>query len=134
MWARIENNAVAEIVDFDPSGKFHPDLVWTAIPAGVSVGDVMAADGTFSAPPVVPSVPSSVSRARARVALHNAGLLQQVEAIIADPATDPVTVIAWQDATEFQRTSPTLQALATQLGLTSADLDSLFIAAAQVQI
>lgn len=27
-YARIENNTVLEIIDFDPTGKFHPMLLW----------------------------------------------------------------------------------------------------------
>lgn len=79
-------------------------------------------------------VPKVVSRAQARIALHGAGLLSQVEALIADPATDPVMVIAYNDAQEFNRNSPTLAALATALGLTDADLDDLFRAAAAVEL
>lgn len=28
MWARIENDTVMEIIDFDPEGRFHKDLEW----------------------------------------------------------------------------------------------------------
>lgn len=28
MWARIENNEVVELINFDPTGKFHPSLIW----------------------------------------------------------------------------------------------------------
>lgn len=38
MWARIENDAVVEITDVDPTGKFHPSLNWVPCPAYVQPG------------------------------------------------------------------------------------------------
>ena len=70
------------------------------------------------------------SRFQARAALHNAGLLVSVEAAVA--AADPFTQIAWADATEFRRESPTIAALAAAVGLTGEDIDDLFRAAAQI--
>jgi hypothetical protein len=67
------------------------------------------------------------SRFQARAALHNAGLLQAVEQAVA--ASDPFVQIAWQDATEFHRNSPTIAALQAALGLSGEDLDDLFRAA-----
>lgn len=52
--------------------------------------------------PPPPPVPQSVTRFQARAALHLAGLLPQVEALMADPATDPIARLAWQDAQEFR--------------------------------
>jgi hypothetical protein len=83
--------------------------------------------------PILPqSVPQTVSAAQAKIALFNAGLLTQVETIMADPATPVPMVISWNSAYNFDRSSPTLAALATQLGLTSTQLDDLFIAADKV--
>lgn len=80
--------------------------------------------------PPPPPVPGVVSRFQARAALHNAGLLAGVEAAVA--AADPFTQIAWADATEFRRDSPTIAALAVALGMTGAQLDDLFRAAALI--
>jgi hypothetical protein len=82
------------------------------------------------APPAVPEIPSSVSPAQARLALHGAGLLAQVEAIVA--AADVPTQIAWNNASVIERTSPTVAALAGALGLTDAQLDDLFTTAAGI--
>lgn len=82
-------------------------------------------------PPVV--VPQVVSRFQARAVLHLAGLLEQVELIMADPETDMLAKLAWQDAQEFRRDSPTLLALSATLGLTDAQLDDLFIQAATIE-
>lgn len=78
-------------------------------------------------------VPQSVTRFQARAALHLAGLLPQVEALMSDPATDPPARIAWQDAQEFRRQSPTVLAMAQALGLSEQQLDQLFTTAASLE-
>ena len=87
--------------------------------------------------PVEPSLEErrdamTASRMQARVALHQAGLLAAVEAAVAE--ADPVVQIAWADATEFRRTSPTIATLAAALDppLTDEQLDDLFEQAMQV--
>jgi hypothetical protein len=64
------------------------------------------------------------SRFQAKAALHLAGLLDTIEAVVA--AADPVAQIAWADATDFRRNSPTIAALAAGTGLTDAQIDDLF--------
>jgi len=73
-----------------------------------------------------------ISPFQARAALAQAGLLAQVEALMADPDAAPMAKLAWQYAQEFRRTSPTLLALAGALGLDDAALDALFDAAATI--
>lgn len=77
-------------------------------------------------------VPLSVSRFQARAALLQAGLLETVEAYMADPATDRFVRIAWEDAQEFLRNSPTVQSLQPLLDLTDEQLDDLFRFAATI--
>lgn len=76
-------------------------------------------------------VPFEVTRAQGKLALLNAGLLAnaQAAATVAGQAAE----IAFNDALTYERTSPTLNALATALGLSSDDLDSLFIAASKLK-
>lgn len=74
-----------------------------------------------------------VSRFQARAALLNAGLLDEVETIIGNPATSQLAKLAWDQCVEFKRTSPTLTALAQALGMTDAQLDALFEAAAGIE-
>lgn len=90
-------------------------------------------DGTkwIEPPPYIPQV---VSRFQAKAALLQAGLLTQVESLIASPSTDPLVKLAWSEAVEFYRTSPTILSLAEMLDLSEEDLDELFIQAAQVQV
>lgn len=76
-------------------------------------------------PPVVTPVPV-VSAFQARAALLQASLLDDVEAYMTSPTTDPFVKLAWDKAQEFRRDSPTVNSLATLLGLTNSQLDDLF--------
>jgi len=76
-------------------------------------------------------VPFEVTRAQGKLALLNAGLLANAQA--AATAAGQAAEIAFNDALTYERTSPTLNALATALGLSSGDLDSLFIAASKLK-
>lgn len=130
---------------------FYDDAIHTSIPgdaqpiteqvranllAAQSAGKIIAADADgfpIAVDPPPPGPPQVVSRFQARAALHLAGLLTAVEALMADPATDPLARLAWTDAQEFRRTSPTLVAMAAALSLTDAQLDQLFITAAGIE-
>jgi hypothetical protein len=79
-------------------------------------------------------VPTEVTRLQARIALHQAGLLESVEQYMADPATPFEQKLAWQDALTFRRTSPTVIGLQQVLGLTDAQLDDLFTAASTIEV
>ncbi len=80
-----------------------------------------------------PPVPQSVTRFQARAALLQAGLLDAVETLMADPATPALARLAWTDAQEFRRTSPTVQAMAGALGLSDAQIDALFTSAVGIE-
>jgi len=71
------------------------------------------------------------SRFQAKAALHGAGLLGAVEAAM--ESADPVAQIAWADAVEFRRNSPTIAAIASELDLTDEQVDHLFRAAMQIE-
>lgn len=120
--------AIVELVDpgaesWDVVVELSPELV-----AGVWRQRWQVTPGT---PPPLP-VPEMVSRFQARAALHLAGLLDDVEALVADPQTDMLTRLAWQDAQEFRRASPTVAAIAAALGMSDAQLDDLFRTAAGI--
>lgn len=78
------------------------------------------------------TVPNSVTRFQAKAALEHAGLLGTVETIMANPATPILARLAWADALEFFRTSPTVAAIASALSLTDAQIDALFIQASGI--
>jgi len=94
---------------------------------------------TSPAPYVAPALPDpiiaeraamTVSRFQALAALLNAGLLSQVNVALADAG--PLAQLAWAEATEFRRNSPTIAGLAAGLGLTDTEVDDLFRAAALI--
>lgn len=73
-----------------------------------------------------------VTRAQARIALHNAGLLDDVEAYVNAEGTSPIVRIAYQDASEWKRTSATTIAIQNALSLSDKAVDDLFDDAAKV--
>jgi len=75
---------------------------------------------------VVP--PQSVTMRQARLALHQSGLLTTVDTAIAN-STDMELKIEWEFATEVRRDWASLVSMATALGMTSSDLDNLFVLA-----
>ena len=81
--------------------------------------------------PAGPSVPAVVSKFQAKAALLQAGLLEQTESLMAQ--ADAVARLAWDNAQEFRRNSPTVLAMGAALGLDAAALDQLFITAAGIE-
>lgn len=77
-------------------------------------------------------VPQIISRFQAKAQLHNDGLLILVESMIAESGA--LVKLAWADAQDFHRQSPTLKAIGLQLNLTDEQLDTLFIEASQITI
>lgn len=94
-------------------------------------------------PPPPPSIEDQrarmvVSRLQARAALLQAGLLDKVEkavngSFLTGSAADALTRLAWNEATEFRRNSPTIAVLAGLLGLGPEALDELFTAAQRIE-
>ena len=79
-------------------------------------------------------VPSKVTMRQARLALLQAGLLDDVEALIAslEGPEGQAARIEWDYSSEVFRNKPFVISLGTQLGLTEEQLDALFIAASQI--
>ena len=87
-------------------------------------------DGSVFAPPA-PRVPAAVTMRQARLALFSAGLLSAVDTAI-DALPEPQRTAArieWDYSNELQRSNPLVAALTPALGLTSDQVDALFIAA-----
>lgn len=78
-------------------------------------------------------VPASVALWKARAALESTGLLASADAAVA-ASGNPAVKAAWEYATELQRDSPAIVGLASALGLSSAQLDALFIQAAAIEV
>ena len=81
-----------------------------------------------------PPIPSTVTRFQALAVLAAGGYLDTVHTYIDALPRSNIQRLAFENATDWERTSPTLAALATMLGLTDAQVDELFVAAAQVSV
>lgn len=106
------------------SGVLYVDPAWNA--------RVVAAlqDPSLGSTPV----PPSVSAFQARAVLIQAGLLDGVEAALAADTTDQgrINLARWEYGLTVERASPLVAAVGAALGLTPADIDQMFIDAAQV--
>ena len=74
-------------------------------------------------------IPQSITPRQARLALLNAGLLDEVDAML---PTNREWQIEWEYATTIERSSPLISAMATQLNLTDTQIDEMFASAAQL--
>lgn len=77
----------------------------------------------------IPSVPKRITRRQARLALLEAGLLDVVEQIMADPETPRAARITYEDAAEWHRDDPLIVTFAKQLDLSDEQIDALFVRA-----
>jgi hypothetical protein len=75
-------------------------------------------------------VPQQVDAHQARIALLEAGLLDEVNAYIASSSDDELK-IRWEYGGKLLRNSQYVAAVAVAIGLSDAQLDELFIRAAQ---
>jgi hypothetical protein len=115
------DNAVVAV--FDEDGISRMSMLASALPEGAVVDP-------YVAPP--PPIPATVTRFQALATLSAAGHLPAIRTYIATLDQDNITRLAWENAADWERSSPTLAALATMLGLTDAQVDDLFVAALQV--
>lgn len=89
-----------------------------------------------TAEPEPTPVPEAVSKAQGKAALIQAGHWQAVLNYvdnIEDPNQKALAEIAINDTQEWLRSSPLLNSMAVAIGLSSEDLDDLFIAAANIE-
>lgn len=84
----------------------------------------------YVAPP--PPIPTTVTRFQALATLAAGGWLDTVYVYIDNLPRSNITRLAFENATDWERTSPTVNALAQMLGLSNAQVDELFVAASQV--
>jgi len=110
-----------------------PNLINATIPDANgntgSIGDLW--DGSiYSAPAAV--VPEIVTRHQAMVALHRAGKMGEIKALLNNPGNEEAS-IAFDHKIQFERNSKFISSLAPSLGMSDADVDQLFIDAAAVE-
>ena len=130
----VVNTIVATVAE---AQAVYPDAICIDASTGGAIG--WGYDGqTFTpppAPPSVPAVPQSVSRAQGKAALIAAGLWPAVLAYvnaIADPTDKALAEVALNDTQEWRRDSLFLNSVVSSLGLTSAQLDQLFVDASGI--
>ena len=123
---QIDNDTYAMWVETDnPKAQYY-------VPIPDPPGPGYTWNGTeWVAPPVY--VPQQVTAFQGRAQLMNIGLLTQAESIVV-ASTDQMLKLAWTHAIYWDRNSPMLQSMGTALGMSSQDLDDLFIAAAQISV
>ena len=85
-------------------------------------------------PPAIAPVPDEVTMRQARLALHAAGKLAAVNAAINALPDPPKTaaLIEWEYSSTVRRDSQFVALLGPALGLDSAALDALFVAASKL--
>lgn len=152
-YIRLDENKVVEIIDFNPAGLYHPDIVWYEC-SNESVEQHWTTDGVNFYPPeiVAPEAPATTEEAaaiilaaqraamvvtmrQARLVLLQQGLLDGVEAAIntiEDETTRREVQIEWEYAMDIRRDWPALQLITQQLGLTDEQLDQMFLLASKI--
>ena len=84
----------------------------------------------YVAPP--PPIPASVTRFQALAILAAGGYLDTIRTYINTLDQNNVQRLAWENAADWERSSPTLNALAAMLGLNDTQVDDMFIAASNI--
>lgn len=102
-------------------GNDYDAITWDAPEAAPSFEEIEALIA-------LPVVPQTVTPLQARSAIRAAGLKPQVDAALAGAGEEAQE--RWDYALEIRRDDALLAQLAVAIGLTDADLDALFIAAA----
>ena len=124
----VVNTIVATVAEAQAA---YPDAVCVPADTG-SIGWLWDGETLTPPPPEPPVVPSAVTMRQARLALLGAGLLDDIDAAInglPSPQKEAAR-IEWEYSQEVQRHNGFVSVLAPMLGLTEAQTDALFIAAA----
>lgn len=106
------------------------DLGSDAVTYASLIAEVRSKVEPYVPPP--PVVPATVTRFQALAVLAAGGYLDTVRTYINTLDINNVQRLAWENATDWERSSPTLNALAAMLGLDDTQVDDLFIAASNI--
>ncbi|OWV29801.1 hypothetical protein [Halomonas campaniensis] len=123
----IENDRVVNIVNVSDS-SFAQSQGWI-ISDDARIGDSYDAQtGEFVSPPAPPApVPDSIPALEALLALDKAGLAEDYESWASAPARTFSERAFINKAQNWRRSDPTLNSAAQALGLSSEQVDQLFI-------
>lgn len=123
----VENNIVVNSIVVDSLNDL-PNLIDGSVGGiGWSYIDGQLLPPTPETTPEI--VPLSITPRQARLKLLEADLLDNLEAVI---TTNRAWQIEWEYATEVKRDSPLIEAVAVQAGLTSVQIDQMFIEASKL--
>lgn len=133
-YAHLKNNIVDFVLRVPPRSIFDASYAYEFIeaPEDVEVGWLWDGETLTPPPPAPPVVPAAVTMRQARLALLGAGLLDDVDTAIAsipDETTRRAAQIEWEFSNEVQRNNSFTALLGAGLGLSSAQMDALFIQA-----
>lgn len=129
-YAIIENNRVINVAKSDQPLAAN----WIASETAKKGDTYDPESGTFTTPARAIAIPSQITPRQARLQLLASGLLDQVDAAIAaieDPVAKAEVQIEWEYSATIDREHIWVGALGSALGLDSAALDVLFIAASE---
>ena len=132
-YAYINNNIAIEVVESNPQILFVPHYAAQFIEVTDDCfGGYELVNGQWQQPPTPVQTPQEVTMRQARLALLENGLLANVQpAINSLPEPDKTKAqIEWEYSNALQRGNPFVDVLGAALGLSSQDLDDLFIQAA----
>ena len=128
-YAYIENGVVIDRVGNDPFQLFGAAYAEQFIECPDEVDNFWLYDGNEFTPPLpIPVIIPTLTMRQARLALLDAGLLDEVEAAI----TTPENRIWWDYSTTVERTHPLVDAVLTALGKSPEEIDEMFIEAAKL--
>jgi len=131
-YAFIKNNTAVEVIESDPFMIFvhHYAEQFTTVDDSCKAGYVLN-NGVWESPPPVIIVPQEITMRQARLALLDIGLLSNVTtAINSLPEPDKTKAqIEWEYSNALQRDNSFVAVLGAALGLSSQDIDNLFITA-----
>lgn len=131
-YAYVQNNTAVEVVQSNPHMLFVPHYAAQFIEVTDDCfGGYELVNGQWQQPPTPVQIPQEVTMRQARLALLENGLLTNVQpAINSLPEPDRTKAqIEWEYSNALQRSNPFVAVLGTALGLSSQDLDDLFIQA-----
>jgi len=131
-YAYINNNLAIEVVESNPQILFVPHYAAQFIEVTDDCfGGYELVNGQWQQPVIPVQIPQEVTMRQARLALLENGLLANVQpAINSLPEPDKTKAqIEWEYSNALQRENPFVATLGAALGLSSQDLDALFIQA-----
>lgn len=134
-YAHIKNNVAIDVIQTDPFMVFVPSYAqqFEEVDESCCVGMILE-DGVWISAPVIIPIPQEITMRQARLALLDIDLLANVQtAINTLPEPDKTKAqIEWEYSNALQRSNPFVTTLGTALGLSSDDIDNLFITASRL--